>query len=133
MAPINAVRRVVEYALTRIPNNKLLLGISNYGYDWPLPFVMGQTEALSLSTVRALDLARNYGAEIIFDPVAQSPYFNYTDSSGRAHVVWFEDARSYEGKVSLIREYRLAGGFIWDLMRENPQGFVTLNSLIDIE
>lgn len=133
VAPINAVRRVVEYALTRIPNNKLLLGISNYGYDWPLPYVMGQTEALSLSTVRALDLARNYGAEIVFDPVAQSPYFNYTDSSGRAHVVWFEDARSYEGKVNLIRQYRLAGGFIWDLLRENPQGFVTLNSLIDIE
>ena len=25
-----------------------------------------------------------------------------------------------------------AGYFIWDLMRENPQGFVTLNALIDI-
>ncbi len=133
VAPINAVRRVVEYALTRIPNNKILLGISNYGYDWALPFVMGQTEALSLSTVRALDLARQYGAEIQFDQVAESPYFNYNDSAGRSHIVWFEDARSYMGKVNLIREFRLAGGFIWDLMRENPQGFVTLNSLIDIE
>ena len=61
-----------------------------------------------------------------------SPYFNYTDSFGREHIVWFEDARSYKAKVGLIEEYNLAGGFIWDLMRENPQGFVTLNALIDI-
>ena len=133
VAPINAVRRVVEYALTRIPNEKLLLGISNYGYDWRLPYVRGETEALSISTVRALELASQYGAEIQFDPVAKSPYFNYTDSAGREHVVWFEDARSYLAKVELMREFRLAGGFIWDLMRKNPQGFVTLNSLIDIE
>ena len=133
VAPINAVRRVVEYALTRIPNEKLLLGISNYGYDWRLPYVRGETEALSISTVRALELASQYGAEIQFDPVAKSPYFNYTDSAGREHVVWFEDARSYSAKVELMREFRLAGGFIWDLMRKNPQGFVTLNSLIDIQ
>ena len=47
--------------------------------------------------------------------------------------MWFEDARSYEGKVNLIREYGLVGGFIWDLMRKNPQGFVTLNALLAVE
>ena len=132
VAPIDSVRRVVEYALSRIPGNKILLGISNYGYDWILPFIRGESEAISISTVHALDIAKTYGAEISFDEAAMSPYFNYTDSFGREHIVWFEDARSYKAKVGLIEEYNLAGGFIWDLMRENPQGFVTLNALIDI-
>lgn len=132
VAPINSVRNVVEYAVSRIPNEKLLLGISNYGYDWILPFVRGESEAISISTVHALEIAIEYNAEILFDEVAQSPYFYYTDSLGNEHVVWFEDARSYNAKVALINEYNLAGGFIWDLMRRNPQGFVTLNSLIDI-
>ncbi len=133
VAPINSVRTVLDYAITRIPNNKILLGISNYGYDWTLPFVRGESEAISISTDLALQIARYYGSEIMFDTTAMSPYFNYTDNLGREHVVWFEDARSYSAKVELIKEYQLAGGFIWDLMRKNPQGFMTLNALIDIE
>ncbi len=132
VAPIDSVRRVVEYAVSRIPREQLLLGISNYGYDWTLPFVRGESEAISISTVHALEIANEYNSEILFDETAMSPYFYYTDSLGSEHVVWFEDARSYRAKVALIDEFNLAGGFIWDLMRRNPQGFVTLNSLIDI-
>ena len=36
VAPINSVRRVVEYALTRISREKINLGIPNYGYDLSL-------------------------------------------------------------------------------------------------
>ncbi len=133
VAPLNAVRRVVEYAASRIPGQRLLLGLANYGYDWTLPFVRGESDAPSLSTVEALTLAIENRAEIRFDTTAASPYFYYTDTMGRAHVVWFEDARSWNAKLSLIEEYDLAGAFIWDLMRENPQGFVTLNADIHID
>lgn len=133
VAPIGSVRRVVEYARSRIPAEKLILGISNYGYDWTLPYVRGESVAPSLSTVEAVALALERGAEIQFDEQAASPYFYYTDENGSEHVVWFEDARSYQEKVNLTKEYSLAGGFIWDLMRRNPQGFVTLNALLDVE
>ena len=133
VAPVPNVRRVLDYAVSRIPPEKLILGISNYGYDWTLPFVKGESDAPSLSYEEALSLARRYNAEIIFDEEAKAPFFYYTDENGNEHVVWFEDARSFEAKVELIEEYNLSGGFIWDLMRENPQGYVTLNSLIDIE
>ena len=96
-------------------------------------FVSGESDAPSLSTVEAIELAKKYGAEIMYDEESQAPFFFYTDTDGKEHEVWFEDARSYRAKVSLMEEYRLAGGFIWDLMRDNPPGFVTLNSLIDIQ
>lgn len=133
VAPVPSVRRVIDYALSRIPSEKLILGISNYGYDWTLPFVQGESDAPSLSTETAIELAIRYGAEIQFDEENMAPYFYYTDEFSRAHVVWFEDARSYAAKCALIEEYDLAGGFIWDLMRRNPQGYVTLNSLLEIK
>ncbi|MBR5286319.1 MAG: LysM peptidoglycan-binding domain-containing protein, partial [Clostridia bacterium] len=39
VSPIKPVRDVVDYALTRIPAEKILLGISNYGYDFTLPYI----------------------------------------------------------------------------------------------
>ena len=68
----------------------------------------------------------------MYSDYSQAPYFNYTDNEGKEHEVWFEDARSYRAKFELIEEYELAGGFIWELMRENPQGYVTINSLVKI-
>ncbi len=132
IAPTNQVRNVLDYAVTKIPSEKILLGISNYGYDWTLPYVRGESDAPSISTTEAVNLANEYGAEILFDTLSSAPYFFYTDSEGLVHEVWFEDARSFEAKMNLIKEYNLAGGFIWDLMRENPQGYVTINSLTKI-
>jgi hypothetical protein len=100
---------VVEYALTRIPPEKIYLGIPNYGYDWRLPYVSGESRAKSISNVEAVELARRYGAEILFDEVAESPYFNYTDEEGGLHEVHFEDARSISAKLSLLSEYSLYG------------------------
>ena len=133
VAPVNSVRRIIEYALSVIPSEKILLGISNYGYDWPLPYERGITSAISISTVEAVDTAVFYKAEISFDESAKAPFFFYTDEKGREHVVWYEDSRSFEAKTDLIKEYSLAGGGIWNLMRENPQGYVTLNSLLNIK
>ena len=48
VAPINHVRRVAEYGASVIDPEKIQMGIPNYGYDWPLPFVQGQTRAVHL-------------------------------------------------------------------------------------
>ena len=127
VAPINNVRRVVEYALTRISRDKLLLGIPTYGYDWTLPYERGNPGAPSLSPVEAVDLARKYGAEIQYDTQAQSPWFRYTDEAGRLHEVWFEDARSIQAKLALANELGLRGVGYWNSMREFPQNWVVLN------
>ena len=132
VAPLPNVRRVVEYALTEIPAEKLWLGIPNYGYDWPLPFRQGTTKATSISTHDALQLALHYGAEIQFDSVAQSPWFRYQDEQGVEHEVWFEDARSISAKLSLISEYRLSGAGYWNMMRPFTQNWQVLTSLFQI-
>ncbi len=132
VAPIPSVTRVLEYALTRIPPERIFLGIPTYGYDWPLPYVKGVTAATSISNVTAINLARNFGAEINYDTTAQSPWFTYVAEDGKAHEVWFEDARSIQAKLKLVNDYSLQGIGYWDLMRDFPQNWIVLNSLYDI-
>ena len=132
VAPLPNVQQVVEYALTEIPAEKLWLGIPNYGYDWTLPFVQGESMARSLSSQEAVALAIRYSAEIQYSVQAQSPFFYYTDEGAAAHVVWFEDARSIRAKLALVPRYGLSGVGYWNLMRAFPQNWRVLNALYDI-
>ena len=131
VAPLPNVRQVLDYAVTEIPRKKIYLGIPNYGYDWPLPFVQGQTRARSISNQEAVALAVRYRAEIQFDQQAQAPWFDYTAPGGVPHVVWFEDARSMSAKLGLISEYGLYGAGYWNLMRPYPQGWAVLDALYE--
>lgn len=132
VAPLPNVRAVLDYGVTEIPREKILLGVPNYGYDWPLPFQPGMTKAESISNQRAIQLAIQYDIAIQFDETAQSPYFNYTASDGTTHAVWFEDARSMSAKLRLITEYQLKGCGFWNIMRPFSQTWLTLVSLYDI-
>ncbi|WP_294146768.1 glycosyl hydrolase family 18 protein [uncultured Clostridium sp.] len=116
VAPINMVRRVVEYALSEIPAEKISLGIPNYGYDWPIPYEQGVTRAISIGYTEAIRLAVDHGVRIYFDETAQSPHFRYWQY-GIQHEVWFEDVRSMHAKFELIKEFGLAGTGYWQLMR----------------
>lgn len=116
VAPLNMVRRVVDYAITEIPPEKIHLGIPNYGYDWPLPFERGKTAAVTIGNVEAVQIAIQNNAEIYFDDISKSPYFNYT-KDGIPHEVWFEDVRSIQAKFGLVKEYGLGGMGYWQIMR----------------
>ena len=133
VAPLPQVRRVLDYALTEIPPEKIFLGVPTYGYDWPLPFRQGITRAPSLSPQQALALARRYGAEIQYDETAQAPWFRYTAENGTVHEVWFEDARSSLAKFRLAADNRLQGVGMWSLMRDAPQTYLVLHGAFGIE
>ena len=133
VAPLPNVRAVLNYAVTAIPAEKILLGVPNYGYDWPLPFVQGVTRAQSISNQRAIELALEHNIAIQYDTTAQSPFFHYTDAAGTVHEVWFEDARSISAKLRLIAEYGFYGAGFWNLMRPFSQTWLVLDSLYTLE
>lgn len=116
VSPIDKVRKVLEYALTEIPAAKIDMGIPNYGYDWPLPYERGVTKAKTIGNIEAVQIAIEYGAEIMFDEMSQAPFFNYFDGTIE-HEVWFDDVRSIRAKLGLINEYGLRGAGYWQIMR----------------
>lgn len=119
-APLNMVRRVLEYGVSVIDPDKILMGIPNYAYDWPLPFISKETAAESISNQEAIERAAQYGVTIQFDELAQSPFYNYTNAEGIEHVVWFDDVRSMKAKLALIPELGLNGGGVWQIMNFFP-------------
>lgn len=132
VAPIDKVEQVVRFAVSQIPPDKIFLGMPNYGYDWTLPYIKGQSRARSLGNVQATEQAVQVGAPIRFDTVAQSPHYNYWRERAE-HEVWFEDARSVQAKLLLAGEYQLRGVSIWNIMRYFPQLWLVLNQLYNIE
>lgn len=132
VSPIEPVRGVVEYALTEMPANKILLGQNLYGYDWTLPFTPGGEFARAVSPNRAIELARQYNQAIQYDEEAQAPFFHYWDEQGREHEVWFEDARSIDAKFDLIKQYGLKGISYWKLGLAFPQNWILLDDRFNI-
>ena len=129
VVPLPQAQAVVEYALSRIPAEKIIMGIPNYGCDWTLPFVSGVSRTTSIGNAEAIQLARHYGAEIFFDEASSSPYFTYTAGDGLAHIVHFEDARSMEARLALAIKQGLYGVSYWNLMHSFPQNWRLLASL----
>ncbi len=137
VSPINEVRRVIDYALTEIPREKLFVGIPNYGYDWALPYVRGETRAQSLGNVAAVERALERGVAIEYDETAQSPFYNYYDrpetyADAVEHIVWFQNARSSDAMLRLVAEYGLTGAGVWNIMRYFPAFWLVANQLYTI-
>lgn len=132
VAPINEVRKVIDYAVATIPRQKILMGVPNYGYDWTLPFVKG-TPAEVMTNVGAVQRAIDMNANIQFDSLAQSPYFTYYDRTGKQHIVWFEDARSIMAKLLLVNEYGLRGVSYWTVGVYFPQNWLVLRSMYNVK
>lgn len=133
VAPINEVAKVLNYAVSVIPPKKIMMGIPLYGYDWTLPYMPGGEFAESIGNQEAINRAGRVGASIKYDVKSQSPYYNYTDRSGKQHVVWFEDARSVEEKYKLASQYGLRGVSYWVLAQPFPQNYNVLNNMFNIE
>lgn len=132
VAPLASVRRVLEYALTEMAAEKILMGFPNYAYDWALPYQAGSTRAELIGNETAVQLAVRVGAEIQYDTQAQTPYFHYTGADGLVHEVWFEDARSCLAKFRLAEELGLRGIGVWNFMRPFAAGFSLLNYLFTL-
>lgn len=131
VAPIDQVRRVLDYAVTEIPPQKINLGIPNYGYDWPLPFVQGQTVAETIGNIQAVQRAVENSVSIQYDELSQAPYYNYMQGDVE-HEVWFEDVRSMNATFDLVEEYGLRGVSYWTIMQLFRANWLLLQERFDL-
>ncbi|RKQ16997.1 LysM peptidoglycan-binding domain-containing protein [Ureibacillus endophyticus] len=132
VSPIQEVEKVLRYALTEMPASKIMMGQNLYGYDWTLPFVPGGQYARAVSPQRAIEIARDNNVAIQYDYTAQAPHFNYVDSAGKAHKVWFEDARSIQAKFNLMKRLNLRGISYWKLGFPFPQNWLLIGENFNV-
>lgn len=131
VAPINQVRAVLEYAISVIPPEKILMGIPTYGYNWTLPDTPNNLAA-GISPKRAQNLAIEKGATVRFDPLSASPMFHYYVGKTE-HEVWYEDAKSILAKFHLVYEFGLRGVSFWVLGQPFPQMWKLVADTFDVK
>ncbi|WP_379967594.1 glycosyl hydrolase family 18 protein [Ectobacillus sp. sgz5001026] len=133
VSPIIPVKDVIQYAKKEMPAKKIMMGQNLYGFDWTLPYKEGNPPAKALSSVAAVSLAREHNVPILYDTLAQAPHFTYVDSAGKKHEVWFEDARSIQAKLNLIKEQGIRGISYWKIGLPMPQNWRLLTENFTIE
>ncbi|MDO3677973.1 LysM peptidoglycan-binding domain-containing protein [Paenibacillus ehimensis] len=113
---IGWMERVIRYALTKMPASKITAAVSVFGFDFNL--TTGRNTYATYSM--AMNLARRYNKDVIFDERTQTPMFAYTDESGNRHEVWFENAASIRAKMQLAHRLGIRGIALWRLGMEDP-------------
>jgi spore germination protein len=124
------LRKFLRHMSEEIPPEKIFIGIPSIGYVWKLPYEAGVSRGMSISYNSAVELAIEYGANIYFDDMTKSAYFQYvlTDE----FIVRFRDARSIDAFVNLIPEFDLKGVGIWNVMIYFAQMWLVINSRCEI-
>src|SRR5205823_2418466 len=88
ISPLDWLDKVASYAQSTIPNDKIMIALPFYGYDW------SGTNARGVSYAAAMQGAQTQGATIAHDVNGEATY-----SYGSGNVVYFQDATSYQRKV----------------------------------
>lgn len=109
------LEKVINYSISVIPKDKILLGVPAYGFDWS---DNGKAPRY-LSFQTAAETAESQNVLPVFDQKAKVPHFNY-QSKNETHQVWFEDAQSSKYKIQLAQKNELRGIAIWRLGMEDP-------------
>lgn len=125
IASLPWVTRVLDYALSNMPANKIYFGIPLYGYDW-----VEHGKAQVISYRRALQVAQRFGAPLHWDASQHSTYFTY-ESMGRKHTVYFEDPRSLREKLDLAQSRGIRGVAIWEMNLSYPEFWNVLESYVE--
>ncbi|NMB39143.1 MAG: SH3 domain-containing protein [Firmicutes bacterium] len=121
IASVQWVESVIQYTLSQVPADKIVLGIPNYGYDWPKS---GTAQGLTYN--QTMQLAASEGANVRWQSNDKVPYFKY----GNGHEVWFENRYSIKYKLELVNKYKLNGIALWRLGQEDPGIWQVINDTL---
>jgi spore germination protein YaaH len=115
IASLPWVRKVMEYATSVMPREKIVMGIPFYGYAWP-----AAGTASEVTPLKGEQLSGAPGSAPAWDDAAKTTSVAYVDDTGGKRTAYFETARSLGLRLDLAREFRVAGVAIWRLGDETP-------------
>ncbi|MBQ7915580.1 MAG: LysM peptidoglycan-binding domain-containing protein [Firmicutes bacterium] len=120
------MRRVLDYAVERIPPEKILAAVGLFGFDFNL-----STERVRyLSYAQVQELLERYHAVEMFDEATQTPMFTYTAENGEQHEVWYDNERSIEDRARVAEEYGIAGLALWRMGLGDPEVWQMLRTQV---
>lgn len=126
IAPTNWVEQIITYAKEVIPEEKIVLGIPLYGYDWTFSNNKWEGEGITYSQSKALIQHHNISPTI--DPKTKSTQFTYKNDN--QHEVWIENKQTFSDKIVLVNKYNINEISLWRLGEESPLIWEEINQRI---
>ena len=112
------VEKATDWAARNVPNDKIVLGLAAYGYDW----VQGKKGGTAVSFDQMMASAQNAGAAVSFNDDTYNLNFSYkNEDDGSLHQVFFPDAATAFNIMRFGAEYHVAGYAVWRLGTEDKR------------
>ncbi|MCM3652951.1 glycosyltransferase [Metabacillus litoralis] len=102
--------------LSKLPKEKLIVGLGNYGYDWEWESQQ-PGEVVSFDDVTRL--AEKANLNIQWDDMSQTPYLKYMENN-KVHEIWFLDSATFYNQLKMSTEAGTQGIALWRLGSEDP-------------
>ncbi|HLN61086.1 MAG TPA: glycosyl hydrolase family 18 protein [Symbiobacteriaceae bacterium] len=115
VASLPWVEKVVRYAISVMPSQKIILGVPFYGYDWGVDPNADKSKNKAVGSARMASKMSELGATVKWDPVSGENVASYKTPDGGERVAWWPDQRSVEAKMKLAYQYNLRGVAPWRL------------------
>ena len=116
----------LRVALKRIPADKLLCAIANYGYDWQLTehgkgrkHKLVPTGTAPVSVQEAWVKANESETDIDFDGDALNPHLAFMDGPTTRHEIWFTDAVTALNQMRAAQKLGINTFALWRLGSED--------------
>lgn len=114
IAPINWMIAVLEYATTKMPREKIWLGIHLYSYEWHSD---GVSKSYFHQTVN--QLLTEVDEEMAYDEESQEAVAAYSCKNSEAEcVLYFPTPESIDARIKIAQHFRIAGVSYWSLGKE---------------
>ncbi len=113
--------RNLDNILKVVPPEKIVMGIANYGYDWPTktktdPHPVAQAVTFQQAVITAVESQ----TDIEFDPDSLSPHYSYEDEHNVVHNVWMLDGITAYNELRAAERTHVQGTALWRLGMEDP-------------
>jgi peptidoglycan-N-acetylglucosamine deacetylase len=112
----------LQIAKQKVPLDKLICAIGNYGYDWvkkPKKNPPAGLKNVNVTVQEAWIGARDSEEDIDFDYDSMNPHFSYMDEKNLRHDVWFLDAVTALNEMRAARRVGIKTFALWRLGSED--------------
>ncbi len=116
VARFSWLRSVLSWSLKCIPKEKISMGLGLYYWQWRdltgKRVGVGGNEGIQ-------NAINNHNVTYHYSTEQQAPYMTYK-SLGRKYTLWYENGKSVEMKINLLKSFGLHGFSAWALGLEVP-------------
>ena len=121
IAPQDWFLKNIENMVKLVPPEKIVMGIANYGYDWPakskgVPHPVAQSVTFQQGVMTAVES----GSDILLDPDSLNLHYSYEDDNNQTHTVWMTDGISAYNELRASERAGVQGTALWRLGMEDP-------------